>query len=222
MFSISKWNVYQSAQRALVSVGCFYVFGCSTPAPVTVSNSYKVVAVRQLGDVAMTAPLVSSGSQVGDQLVIGEHLVWLDGTAHNDWVATALRTSPLNMGDPILADAYFGLKTAADVAQAQRYASAGKEVGIVYWVDARIGLVAAKNGSPVYVLERPLTRSDGRLLEKALNDMKFSPGVVDGVIDSSTRSALGFYLEYRALPYRYASPVISEALFEAITGQKPE
>ncbi len=139
-----------------------------------------------------------------------------------DWSEEWLRALPLGRLDPMLEDVYYGQSSNSEIKRPVLYSFNGHVIGTVYWVDDRLGLVAAKSGSPVYILEAPLTLEEGRLLESKLSDMQLDPGPVDGVIDASTRRALGFYYESRGLDYRFATPVISTALLQALIGQWSE
>lgn len=185
-------------------------------------ESYEVVAIRSLSGVAMPPmQLREADIEKGQRLLIGDAFQWLDGILYTDWNSVELDEPPLAMRDPILADVYFKLNHASDVRKPSLYSAGAKELGRVYWIDTRVGLLVEPHGSPVYVLERSLSLMDALQLEVALKDMKFDPGAVDGVIDASTRKALGFCLEYWGLPYRFAPPVISDRMFEAITGRRP-
>ncbi|MEO0509960.1 MAG: hypothetical protein AAF065_08890 [Verrucomicrobiota bacterium] len=197
--------------------------GCRSVSPSASDEVFEIVAVRKPGDVAMPAGSPRApGPGKGDQLVVSEQLQWIDGKVYADWIEVPLQASALSMGDPIFADVYFGLQAAADVRFASRYVSDGVTVGEIYWVDTRVGLIPRSSGSPVYILEKVISRDAGRLFEAALKAKGFPPGLVDGVIDQETRAALGLYLESEGLPYRYAVPVVTDAVYEAVVGSSSE
>lgn len=216
---------------AIIIAISFYMIGCATEGlkientdneVLSDTGDYAVVAIRNLSDVAMPAMgLRHSKIEQGQVLKLGERMQWIDGKVHTDWQKATLNSRVLGLGDPMLSDVYYGIQTAAGVGDAVRFSANDREIGVVYWVDSRVGLVVEPAGSPVYVLERSLSKDDALLLEKQLADMKFDPGIVDGVVDASTRRALGFYLDYLGLPYRFKTPVVSDRLFESVTGRRP-
>jgi hypothetical protein len=202
-------------------VASVFFSACEIQHVVSADETFVLVATRSSSDVAMTAPPMASSVPVDAKLSIGESLTWIDGTTYLNWEVTSLRARPLGMGDPIFADIYYQMGDRSAL-EALRYISDKDAIGIAYKVDSQVRLIAAPGGSPIYVLQRPLSQTDAMALEAELKDMKFDPGPVDGVIDAETRRALGFYLEYRGHLYRPMNPVISTAFFYELVGRLPE
>ncbi|PXA05300.1 hypothetical protein DDZ13_00095 [Coraliomargarita sinensis] len=165
--------------------------------------------------------LREKGAQNARFIRIGEQLHWLDDARYEEWDSVVLRTRPLGMDDPILADVYYGISSADELKGAKRYTAGDQTIGLIYWVDGRIGLISAAAGNPVYVIERKLHRSEALQLEQSLVTRGFDPGKVDGVIDAATRAAINSYLESTGLPYRYETPVITEQIYKSITQNPP-
>lgn len=182
------------------------------------AGGYVVVAARRPSDVAMPAPAPGDKNpvQIGNFLIEGDKLQWIDGKKFGEWAKMEGTTSTMT-NDPMFADVYYGLKLKQE--PRFEYTAGGKSVGWVHVVDSRIRLVPAPAGSPVYILEKPLSEKEAKGLEAKLKDMKFDPGPVDGVIDHKTRTALGFYLEYKGLKHRFKTPCISAKLLEEILGR---
>ncbi|MGJ8654410.1 MAG: hypothetical protein ACSHX8_14210 [Opitutaceae bacterium] len=197
--------------------------GCETKYAIDAEKTFLVISARNSSDVAMTAPAMGAASEthIGAKLVEGASLVWFDGTIYEDWDVEQLRCLPQGMNDPMFEDVYYSQMKGAG-GRCVSYNSNGQQVGVVTQVDSQLRLIAAPAGSPVYVLEKPLTQTDAKAFEATLKDMKFDPGPVDGVIDSKTRVAIGFYLEYRGHEYRPLNPAISTALFAELVGRLPE
>jgi len=182
-------------------------------------TSYHVVAMRSPSDVAMAhAPGAPVQSLLGRELVLGKQLQWIDGKTHDQWKSVRIDTTPLGRGDPMFADVYWEPEGAAGDSRTLRYQLDGQAIGTVVFVDTQLALISAPGGSPVYVLEKGLSREMALQVETALQDRKFDPGPVDGVIDEQTRRALGFYYDYLGLEYRFKPPVISTAILRELIG----
>lgn len=209
--------------RALYSAFfCVLLAGCQTKYIADTDETFVVIAARSPSDVAMTAPAMGQAAavQIGAMLVESSSLTWIDGSEYQDWTVQQLRCLPQGLNDPMFADVYYSQIKGAG-GRCVSYNSDGQQVGVVTQVDSQLRLIAAPAGSPVYVLEKALTQKDAKDFEAVLKDMKFDPGPVDGVIDSNTRAAIGFYLEYRGHEYRPLNPAISTALFSELVGRLP-
>lgn len=209
---------YKSPRILLASVALMSGLGSASGGE---GMRFVVVAVRQLSDVAVSPSGIEAGGvELGAELVEGASLRWVDGKVCESWEKEEAACEPLGMDDPMLADVYFQIGESAE-SRCIRYRATAGDVGVVRIVDEQLRLIAAPAGSPAYVLERVLSAADGLALEEALVERKFDPGTVDGIIDEKTRTALGFYLEYRGLEYRFATPVVSVAVFEELVGRAP-
>lgn len=210
--------------RALCSASfCILLAGCQTNYVAGTDEAFVVIGSRSPSDVAISAPtsIAKSKVRIGATFATSDTLRWIDGMIYLNWKSTSSRVLPLGINDPLFGDIYYQMKDRSAI-EALQYRSGSHYVGVVYKVDSQLRLIAAPAGSPVYILERPLTKQDGLDLEMVLKEMKFDPGKVDGVIDAQTRSAIGLYLEYRGGSKRPLNPVISTALFSELVGRLPK
>ena len=182
-------------------------------------TSYEVVAMRNPSDVAMTmSPGGPSEDAMGKSLILDKELTWIDGQSHANWESGDVATFPLGRSDPMFGDVYWEPEGVSAKIRTVRYLIGDEEIGRVVYVDAQLALISDPAGAPVYILEKGLSEETALALEAALEDRKFSPGPVDGVIDEQTRRALGFYYEYLGLKYRFKTPVISSAILKELVG----
>lgn len=191
--------------------------GCDNVSEETVT--YEVVAMRNPSDVAMTmAPGIPQESRLGGKLIVGKKLTWIDGKTYAKWERGHASELPMGFRDPMLGDIYWQPLGTPGETRTERYRAGDELVGQVVYVDSQLALISEPAGAPVYVLEKALSKETALRMERALNDRKFDPGPVDGVIDEQTRRALGFYLEYLGVKYRFKTPVISSALLRELVG----
>ena len=85
-------------------------------------------------------------------------------------------------------------------------------------VDDRVVVIPWANGSHYLVAERPLSEEQTRRLQRALISMKFLSGLVSGIVDEPTVSAIRAWAAYRARAevYAFYRPALTENLLDTL------
>ncbi|GEM_PF-2927379 len=177
---------------------------------------FPVRAIRRPSDVAVSPSLMPGAAQPRwSTLSISETLIWVDAKSYRSWNEKELESGHPGQKDPMFADVYYNL-SAVGLAKPVQYVSGEQQVGTVYWVDSRVGLVVTPAGSPILVLEKELSEEQGLAFETALSALGFEVGKVDGKIDAGTRKAVNAYFKKKGHAYAFANPVITDALLKEV------
>jgi hypothetical protein len=100
-----------------------------------------------------------------------------------------------------------------------KYACEGEIFTQVLQIDPRVVVISWHNGEQNLIAEIPLTASEVRRLQTALQDMKFLTQAPTGQLDDATISAIGLWAEYRMKtpePYRFARPAVTMNLLDTL------
>lgn len=122
----------------------------------------------------------------------------------------------ININDPMLADSQIlpARDGAPDARTNQGYDLMCGEavVGRLTRIDGRVIAVSAANGATVHLFHKELSKDEHNGMIEALHRFKFLE--TSAPDRAALNRALGFYLEYRGVPYRFASPVVTENLLD--------
>ncbi len=191
-------------------------WACLSAGDPALFGTYDYVTSRQASDVAATADWAASPPV--SAISMGEAgLVWHDGSQCSTGWSSVKRDAPtINGHDPILADSQIlpARDGAPDARTNQGYDIVCGQtlVGRLTRIDGRVIAVSSANGASIHLFQKELSKDERNRISDALNRFKF---LETSAPDADTLNrALGFYLDYRGVPYRFAAPVITENLME--------
>lgn len=192
--------------------------------PVRPTGTFTVVAVRMASDVASTAPDETTSRWPGNRTVTFDGtLKWIDGSRCSQWSLKVRKTAPVNISDPNLSDTQIGPKPDNEDARLNQPADlvcgSRRALDALVIVDRHLIVVPEPGGRWIWILEKQLDREQALAVEQALKSRGFDPGPIDGILDTKSREALGFYTETLGVPFRFAVPVIGENLLTRLTGR---
>lgn len=186
------------------------------------SGTYEIIGQRRATETA--APLDLPGDAVdlrGQTIVIGEGSIEMTGTDCTHWSLEQQSGQDVMAEDPMLDDLRLPFP-GSDAAQSSRVFEAaceGEHGLTIYQADPRAIAIPWDNGATYLIAERPLTRTQIRMFQEQLADMKFQSGPVSDSWTEAGLVGLQNYYAYRkpsTKAYNFERPAITSSLLEGL------
>lgn len=215
-----------------LGAGMFLCLPLSVPPGEEEPEVFEIVSIRNASDVAAVMPPEGFDDDILGQTIAfsGEGLE-MKGVSCDAWQREPLSGMPINMNDPMLADAVIGPIDSptstgdARIMKSWRYVCEGEHVMSLTRVDERVLIIPWGNGVSYLIAEKPIPESGWKALQGQLHDMKFLSAEPTGKADENTIRAISLYAEYRLksdgiVPkdeiYAFQRPAITENLLDGM------
>jgi len=191
------------------------------------AGEYIVVSVRNNSFAAAPAEpgLVEAASPIGKSIEFNTRGVVIEGIGCDSWQAKII-SPPMDLStDTMLADLRLppsdSAKSKGDrrILKSYRITCEGELFADIYQADSRVLAMSWGNSRKYLILERPLSTTQIKKLQKALKLLKFYSGPKNGQFDTLTKSAVRQWYSYRlanpeiSIPER---PAITENLLDTL------
>ncbi|MEP3279240.1 MAG: hypothetical protein ABJN26_13130 [Stappiaceae bacterium] len=193
-------------------------------APVPPTAEFTVVDLRQAADVTSSPQLSPVADAIGQVIRLSPTGIEADDMGCDAWEVKPVDLIPRS-GGPDVRDVFIGpvAVTNSDgdkrILQSWAFTCEGTDTIELTQIDPQVVILHLNNSSVHAIAERTLDATTIKRMQKALADVKFYDGPIDGILNEATISGAAFWAEYRMDPdfrLRYARPALTRNLFDTM------
>lgn len=195
-----------------------------TKAPLPPTAEFTIVDLRQAADVASPPQLAPAADAIGQKIRLSPTGLEAEGMGCDAWEIKPVDLIP-RPGGTDLQDVFIGPVPVAHssgdkrILQSWTFTCEGTDTIELTQIDPQVVILHLQNSTIHAIAERTFDPETVKRMQKALKNVKFYDGPIDGTLNEATIKGASFWAEYRMDPdtrLRYARPALTQNLFDTM------